>query len=308
MKNEYLEKLSEALNNGKGSWFDDEMLKRGLERNGYEYRKHRDSKGNEYGSNVWVNKHDERDYITNRQLTSVFNSAGYVYDKTFKTWIREVQGGKEILSSLYVGEINRMGIKRYCTYDEDYIDTPWSEFKISLHDDLINEIEECASKRGIDVDLYLEYILLKQLEKERPRKRDKIIEKYLQEEWECDPLEIDFIIPLIKSKGFCEEDITYYLDTFYYEYLKTSGYTENELNFIFTDVELPQYHYHCKIKNNVLNFKDIQKTLRYDEFKSDKEYEKVDFSKYAENKKFMIIVQKIACEFIKYLNCKEVKR
>lgn len=105
-----------------------------------------------------------------------------------------------------------MGMNRYCSYDDEYIDNPWSELTVRFHDGLIDELNECAKERGMEIDMHLEYILLKQLEKERPRKRDKKIKEYLQEEWECDKEEIAFIMALAKLEDFWEDDVTYYLD------------------------------------------------------------------------------------------------
>ncbi len=306
MKNKYLEGLAKSFEEGNGLWFDDVMLKHSLNINGYKYRKHRDSNGKEYGEKVWINRENEKDYITNRELTRVFNSVGYFQDKTFKTWIRNNEKGKQILCSLYVKEIDEMGSNRYCSCscDDEYIDTSWSKVKISLHDDLISEITECANERGMDFDLYLEYVLLKQLEKERPRKRDKKIKQYLQEEIDCTEEEIAFIMLLINENGFYEEDILFYLDVFYYEYLKSKGYTEQQLNFVFTEEELPQVHYKCKSEDNTKSFEDIQNELKHTEFEVDKKYERVDLCLGAINKKFLLVVQKAVAKLLEYIDDK----
>lgn len=300
MKNKILEKLKRVLKEENCSVFYDEKLREGLVSHDYEYRKHRDSKGNEYGEYVWINKNKETEYITNRQLTRLLNEEGYFQDKTFKIWVKGNKEGKETLCMFYVDEIDNIGSNRYCSSspDDQYIDTSWDEIKIRLHDDLINEITECANERGMELDLYLEYVLLKQLEKERPRKRDKKVKQYLQEEIDCTDEEIAFIMLLTNENGFYEEDILYYLDVFYYEYLKSKGYTEQQLNFVFTEEELPQVHYQYKSKDNTKSFEDIQNELKYTEFEVDKKYEKVDLCLGAINKKFVLVIQKVVAKLI----------
>ncbi|MEG2417197.1 MAG: hypothetical protein RSB12_07065 [Peptostreptococcaceae bacterium] len=291
-----MEGLSKSLKESKRVWFDDEMLKNGLNKNGYDYKKHRDSKGNEYGENVWINREDEKEYITNRQLTNTLNEAGFFKDKTFNMWTRNNEKGKDKLSSLYVNEIANMGNERYCGYEDEYIDNSWTRLDVAIHDDLIEELTECADERGLPFDLYLEYILLKQLEKERPRKRNRIIKQYLEDEWECNEEEIKFIMELTKFEEFIEGEAYYYLDIFHYEYLKSQGYTEQQLNFIFRDVELPQHYYHCQRADSNKSFYDIRCN---ENFEIEQDYENADILKYVEDNDFMLTVKKMAIEFIK---------
>lgn len=235
----------------KDCWIDEMLTKKGY------VNKFKDTWGNDSG-----------DYFSRRTLTNTLNKLGFKQDRTLKIWVKDNEEGKQILGGVYVGEINKFGTKRYYTYPSEYIDKPFTRLtNIKFNTHLYNELKDIAEEKGIELGLYLQYELLKVLEKQRPKKTE--IEK-IKDDLEKDGFfkeEIDYIEQVYKeNKDFCSLNIQSYLESFYIEYFRGFGYKEEQIEKLRNKKRfvggLLGIYYHIAKKENIKELKELDKYLK----------------------------------------------
>ena len=248
----FIEKLIERIREKDMQVIEDCWIDEALKENGYS-NKFKDTWGNNSG-----------DQFSRRTLTNNLNKLGFKQDRTVKLWIQDNEKGKEFLASEYIEEMNNLGTDRYYIYDDEYIDEPCIEIKRNINPDLLSELKNVAIEKGISWEQYMDYLVLKQLTKDRPLKKNTKLEmiKESLKESRYSKEEIDYIAKLYEEDSkFNELYICDYLDNFYIEYFKSIGFIEEEIESLKNDknlgIEALEIYYHYAKENNIKNLKEL---------------------------------------------------
>ena len=194
----------------------------------------------------------------NKQL----NSSGYKYNKDLSLWFDINQKGihefiKEQTITKYLDDIDEMGTNRYYggsdEYVGEYLSDPCVDFRWRARNVLLEELKKIAREKGINVDWLLEYMILKQLKKERKRDPEKITLQIMSEEYRelvYDENEIKFLENLknVNDDMFNgEEDMCIYWGV--YLYLK--GYTLERIGILYDKNMISEEYEVLKGKSNL---------------------------------------------------------
>lgn len=218
--------------------------------------------------------------ISKSALNKQLNSSGYKYNKDLSIWFDINQEGihefiKEQTITKYLDDIDEMGSNRYYggsdDYVEEYISDPCVDFRWQVRNVLLEELKKIAREKGIKVDWLLEYMILKQIKKERKRDPEKITLEIMEEEYRelgYDENEIKFLENLknVSDDMFnSEEDICIYWGV--YLYLK--GYNLERIRILYDKNMISEEYESLKDNTNLENFAE-KKIDEY--FKQQKDY------------------------------------